>query len=151
SIGAGGHDTEAVIFSMPVQVWFGSEIGFTATASVAADPACAAPAVEPYVVTTGKTYQQNICTALRQIQLSDLHVRGPGPAGEIAPGGDLEIDVVMTNPGPLGASWYPFVRATTDNPGVAQTVSGGLYALGPGASSKQTLRLHVDAAVPHAT
>jgi hypothetical protein len=146
----GARETASRTFSIPAQLQPGSEIGFVATARLAADPACAAPAFEPLVVTMGDGDALNLCPQTRLLLVSDPHVAAKG-GGAIAPGSDVMYDVLLTNSGPTDDRWYPSVRATSDHPGVAETYPNGLYFLGAGKSDRLSNVLHVAATVPHGT
>jgi hypothetical protein len=151
SIVPGGRQVVAVSFQIAKKPSFSGEIGFSATASLATDPTCVSPAIEPYVVTTDPGYVAGICKALRQIVLTDPKVTGIG--GPIAPGADIRLSVVMTNPGPLSLLTYPGLNVTTDSPSVTLKVPAVIAAFELAAmrSLMASATLHVDASLPHGT
>lgn len=152
ALAAGAQEMMAVSFTMPKQVWPGSEIAFSLTAAVAADATCSTTTADPFVVTTGDSADDlRLCDITRQLQLSDPHVKGAAVDGRILPDTDVVVDVLMTNPGPLDHKWYPSVILTSDDADLKPSFPGGVYVLNVNRTSRITAMLHVAASTPHGT
>ena len=65
----------------------------------------------------------------RQLVLSAPYV-----VGRVEPGGEFDLRVTVTNPGPLDHYWYPGIQVSSDHPDVTSSVVDWRYGLFAGTS-----------------
>jgi hypothetical protein len=120
-----------VSFFIPETVAAGSEYAFQLTLTSTERSDCFAPVMHEQPMTVlvyGDEAER--CDAVRQLELSNPHVVEGDGDGRVQPGEDFELRVTLTNPGPLGANWYPGISVLSSDPGVVVTSEGWLFAIG---------------------